>query len=121
MHLPNDGLMLQPVLALCNSGSHVTLDTEASDVQVGCLLLQEQPGRTVMRKEYRAGSFTDVELGYENTKKISDNRVCRTFISLIYSKYQLHHKDEPSLPNVDSESDGWSRKTRMFSYMAFRI
>lgn len=46
MNSLKNALISPPVLALPNNSGHLTLDTDACNVQVGCVLLQQQPDDT---------------------------------------------------------------------------
>lgn len=60
---------LAPVLALLNSTSHLTLNTDACDVQIGCVVLQEQPNKTFMPIEYWSMSLINAERKYDTTRR----------------------------------------------------
>lgn len=64
-------LVSPPVLVLSDSTGHLTPDTDACDVQFGCVLLQEQPGNTAKRIEYRSRSLTNTEHQFDTIPRES--------------------------------------------------
>lgn len=64
-----DSMISPPVLALPRAGYSYTLDTDACDYQVGCVLLQEQPDKTLRPVGYWSRSLTKAEKNYSTTEK----------------------------------------------------
>lgn len=64
----NAALMSPPVLALFNSTGHLKLDTDACNVQVVFLLLEEQSDKTVMPIGYCWRSRKDGESRYDTSQ-----------------------------------------------------
>lgn len=60
-----------PVLALPDLTGHLTIDTDACDVQVGCALLRKQPDKTVEQIGYWSRSLTDAKRRYDMTQRES--------------------------------------------------
>lgn len=65
----HEKLISTPVLALPYTGGHNTLDTDACNVQVGCVQLQEQPDSTKILAAYWSPSLAKVERAYNTTQK----------------------------------------------------
>lgn len=61
-------LIFPSLLALPNRTGHITLDTDACNVQVGCLLLQQQPNETTKPIGYWSRSLTETERKYDTTQ-----------------------------------------------------
>lgn len=64
-----------PVLALSNSGGHKTLDKDACNVQIDCVVLQKQPGKTTNPIGYWSHFLTDIKQRYDRTQ-----RTCLTIV-----------------------------------------
>lgn len=64
-----DALISPPVLALPGSAGHLILDTEACNVQVGCVLQQEQPDKVIQTIGYWSRSLTDAKRQYDTTQR----------------------------------------------------
>lgn len=61
-------LILPSILALRISTGHITFDADGSDVQVGCVLL-EQREKLVQPIRYLSWSFTNAKSRYDTTKR----------------------------------------------------
>jgi len=64
-----DSMISPPVLALPRAGYPYTLDTDACDHQVGCVLMQEQEDGTLRPVGYWSRSLTKAEKNYSTTEK----------------------------------------------------
>ena len=63
-------LISPQVLALPRAGFKYTLDTDACDVQIGCILLQDQPdSKTPKPVGFWSRTLTPAEKGYDTTNK----------------------------------------------------
>ena len=62
-------LLNPPILALPRREGHFTLDTDASEHQVGCCLMQEQPNGDRLPVGYWSRSLNDAERNYSTTEK----------------------------------------------------
>jgi RNase H-like domain found in reverse transcriptase len=62
-------LLHPPILALPRIEGAFTLDTDASDNQLGCCLLQEQPDGTQKPIGYWSRGLTSYEKNYSTTEK----------------------------------------------------
>ena len=62
-------LVTAPILALPREGHAYTLDTDASEYQLGCCLLQEQPDGALHPIGYWSRSLTTAEKNYSSTEK----------------------------------------------------
>ena len=62
-------LVTAPILALPREGFAYTLDTDASEYQLGCCLLQEQPDGALHPIGYWSRSLTAAEKNYSSTEK----------------------------------------------------
>ena len=62
-------LLTAPILALPREGYRYTLDTDASDQQLGCCLLQEQPDGALHPIGYWSRVLTPAERNYSSTEK----------------------------------------------------
>ena len=62
-------LVTAPILALPREGFAYTLDTDASEYQLGCCLLQAQPDGTLHPIGYWSRSLTPAEKNYSPTEK----------------------------------------------------
>ena len=62
-------LLTAPILALPREGYKYTLDTDASDYQLGCCLLQEQPDGALHPIGYWSRVLTPAEKNYSPTEK----------------------------------------------------
>lgn len=58
-----------PVLALPDAEGHYTFDIDAYDVQVGCMVLLEQPDKTEKLVRYWYKFLTKADKAYDTTKK----------------------------------------------------
>lgn len=63
-----DALSSPPVLALLNSTGNMTLETDACDVQVGRVLLHQQPDETTKPIRWWSRFLTDAESKYDTTQ-----------------------------------------------------
>lgn len=61
-------LMTPIVLALSYSGGYLAMETDASSVRVGCILLQEQLDNAKKPNRHWSRSFTDSEQRYDTTQ-----------------------------------------------------
>lgn len=73
-------LITQPVLALPQLNGHYTIDTDACDSQVACVLLQEQEDKVLKLTGYWSCSFCDVETRYGTTHKERLAVVCSVLL-----------------------------------------
>lgn len=64
-----NALIFSPILAPHNSSGNITLDTDACDVQIGCVLLQKQANDTTRRIVYWSRSVKDAERRYDTTRR----------------------------------------------------
>ena len=64
-----DKLVNPPILALPRHNYHYTLDTDACEDQVGCVLLQEQPNGDKLPIGYWSRSLTQAEKIYSTTER----------------------------------------------------
>ena len=62
-------LVTAPILALPREGFAYTLDTDASEYQLGCCLLQEQPDGALHPIGYWSRTLTSAEKNYSSTEK----------------------------------------------------
>ena len=62
-------LLTAPILALPREGYKYTLDTDASDYQLGCCLLQEQPDGALHPIGYWSRALASAEKNYSSTEK----------------------------------------------------
>lgn len=69
MHMLQDKVMSPSVLALPYGGGQFTLDTDACNVQIGCVLLQDQPDQTKRPVDYWSRSLTSAKRAYDTTHK----------------------------------------------------
>lgn len=68
-HGEKQSLKTPPVLALPRDEGKLTVDTDACDKQIGCVLLQEKPHGTTKRIGYWSRSFHYTERRYEMTHR----------------------------------------------------
>lgn len=68
MNSPRKALISPPILTLRKATGHMTLDTDACDIQVGFVLLQ-QPDGTSKPIEYWSRSLTDAECECDTTQR----------------------------------------------------
>lgn len=68
MTTPQGKLISPPILALHYTGGHYSLDTDACEVQVGCILLQGQSDKTKKPIGYWSRSHTEAEIAYDTTR-----------------------------------------------------
>ncbi len=66
---PRDALLKAPILALPRKDGHYTLNTDASDGQLGCCLHQDQPTGDRFPIGYWSRSLTSAERNYSTTDK----------------------------------------------------
>jgi RNase H-like domain found in reverse transcriptase len=64
-----EALLNTPILALLCIEGPFTLDTDASDQQLGCCLLQSQPDGSQRPVGYWSRRFTSAEKNYSTTEK----------------------------------------------------
>ncbi len=64
-----NALLNPPILALPRREGHFTLDTDASDAQLGCFLQQEQPNGDKLPVGYWSRSLSDPERNYSTFEK----------------------------------------------------
>lgn len=57
-----NALIIPPVLTLCSTTVHMTLDADACNVQIDCVLLRQQLGGTTYTIVFWPRSFTDAKL-----------------------------------------------------------
>lgn len=62
-------LILCPVFAVPKSTDHMTLDTNARNVQIGWVLQQQQPEKTTKPIKYWSRSLTDTEREYSTMQR----------------------------------------------------
>ena len=62
-------LLTAPILALPREGYKYTLDTDASEYQLGCCLLQEQPDGALHPIGYWSRALSQAERNYSSTEK----------------------------------------------------
>lgn len=75
METLKNALISTPILALPYFGGHMTLNTDARNVQTDCVLLQKQPEHTTKPAEYWFCSFTDVEKRYDTMNNANTSRL----------------------------------------------
>ena len=68
-HQLKRNLVTAPILALPRDGYAYTLDTDASEYQLGCCLLQEQPDGALHPIGYWSRTLTSAEKNYSSTEK----------------------------------------------------
>lgn len=69
MNLLEKALISPLVLALPGNRRQITLDTDASNVQTGCALLQQQPGETAEPGRYWSRLLTDAGRKYDTKQR----------------------------------------------------
>lgn len=69
MNALKNALISTPDLTLPNTTGHMTLETEARDDLMGCVLLQQQPNGTTTPIEYWSQSLTDADCKYDTTQR----------------------------------------------------
>jgi RNase H-like domain found in reverse transcriptase len=62
-------LLSPPVLALPRRDGHLWLDTDASDAQLGCCLVHEQPSVPAIPLGYWSRTLSTAERNYSTTEK----------------------------------------------------
>lgn len=78
-------LISQPFLTLLKTTDYKTLHTDACDVLVGCLILQQQPDVTTNPIGYWSRSLSDAERKYDTTSQICLAIVCVVLLLRFYS------------------------------------
>lgn len=68
MITPKNTRISHPVLALTYSAGHMKLETDACNVQVGCVILQKHPNDTTNPTGYWSRSLTDTDIRYNTTQ-----------------------------------------------------
>lgn len=68
--------LILPILAIRYAGRHYTLDTDACDIYVDCMLLHVQPDKTKEPIGYWSRSRTKAEKGY--------CRTLREFLTIVW-------------------------------------
>lgn len=61
METLKNALISFPVLELSYSGGHMTFDTDARNMPIGCVLLQKRPGGTTKPLSYWSYSLSNTE------------------------------------------------------------
>lgn len=80
-------LISSPIPALFYAGGHFTLDTNACDVEVGCMPLQKQPDKTKKPVGHRSRSLTKVEKTYGTTQQeFFGNRMFGTSTGTLFQR-----------------------------------
>lgn len=117
-----DALIAPPVLALPNSTGHMTLDTNACDVQAGCIFLQQQSDETTKRIGYEPRYLKDVERTYDTTEKgMSRNNVFSITSTTVSRSIQVYNTDWPWTVNVHSQPYRHHRSTRTLAPPTVRV
>jgi RNase H-like domain found in reverse transcriptase len=112
--VPHDALRNPPILALPRIEGTLTLDTDASDHQLGCCLLQSQPDGSQRPLGYWSRGFKSAEKNYSTTEK-----ECLAIVwAILYLRPYLEqqkfiiHTDHHSLRWVLNLSDAQGRLAR---------
>lgn len=64
-------LISPPILAFLKNSGHIKLDTNACNVQIVCVLLQQQPNNPAKPAGYWSKSLTDIECKYDTKQRES--------------------------------------------------